>query len=85
MGLKNRLGVLLLAVVNIIVAAACQTQPIQVFIQVDGGRQSLTTTAATVREALSEANVSLDDLDRVNPDLYQELEPGLVIVVTRVR
>jgi hypothetical protein len=65
--------------------AACQTQPHQVFIEVDGRRQTLTTEATTVREALAEADVVLGSLDRVNPDLYVQLEPGLVIVVTRVR
>ncbi len=65
--------------------AACQTQPNQVFIEVDGGRQALTTEATTVREALAEAKVKLGPLDRVKPDLYAQLEPGLVIVVTRVK
>jgi hypothetical protein len=63
---------------------ACQTQPQQIFIEVDGRRQTLTTEATTVREALAEADVVLGSLDRVNPDLYVQLEPGLVIVVTRV-
>jgi len=70
--------------VTIILAAACQTQPTQIFIDVDGGRQSLTTEAETVRNALDEANVVLGPLDKVSPDLYVELEPGMVIVVTRV-
>lgn len=64
---------------------ACQTQPNQIFIEVDGGRQSLTTQATTVREALAEAKVEVGALDRVKPDLYTQLEPGLVIVVTRVK
>jgi uncharacterized protein YabE (DUF348 family) len=64
---------------------ACQTGPNQVFIEVDGGRQALTTEAATVREALVEAKIELGSLDRVKPDLYAQLEPGLAIVVTRVR
>ena len=68
----------------IVLAAACQTQPNQVFIEVDGGRQGLTTEAGTVREALAEAKVVLGPLDRVKPDLYAQLEQGLVIVVTRV-
>ncbi len=68
-----------------IVVAACQSQPNQVFIEVDDGRQGLTTEAATVREALAEAKIALGPLDRVKPDLYAQLEPGLVIVVTRVK
>ncbi len=67
------------------ITAACQTPPNQIFIEVDGGRQALTTEAITVREALAEAKVELGPLDRVKPDLYAQLEPGLVIVVTRVR
>lgn len=68
-----------------ILSVACQTQPNQVFIEVDGGRQALTTQAATVREALAEAKVELGPLDRVKPDLYTQLEPGLAIAVTRVK
>jgi hypothetical protein len=64
--------------------AACQSQPNQVFIEVDGRRQALATEATTVREALGEAQIVLEPLDRVHPDLYVKLEPGLVIVVTRV-
>lgn len=64
--------------------AACQPRPNQVFIEIDGSRQSLTTEAATVREALAEAEIELEPLDRVSPDLYVELEPGLEIKVTRV-
>jgi len=72
-------------VFTIVLLAACQTQPNQVFIEVDGSRQTLTTEAATVRQALDEADVELSPLDRVKPDLYVQLEPGLTIVVTRVR
>ncbi len=75
------LGVL----VTILLFAACQTQPNQIFIEVDGTRQTLTTEAVTVREALAEANVTLSPLDRVDPDLYVQLEPGLSIEVIRVR
>ncbi len=65
--------------------SACQTSPNQVFIEVDGGRQLLTTQVITVREALAEAKVELGPLDRVKPDLYAQLEPGLTIVITRVK
>ncbi len=73
------IGFLLIAML-----AACQSQPNQIFIEVDGGRQGLTTQADTVREALAEAKIVLGPLDRVKPDLYAQLEPGLVIEVTRV-
>ena len=74
------IGFLLIATLT----AACQAQPNQIFIEVDGGRQALTTEASTVRAALAEAKITLGPLDVVKPDLYAELEPGLVIVVTRV-
>lgn len=45
----------------------------------------MTTQAATVRDALAEAKLELGPLDRVKPDLYTQLEPGLAIVVTRVK
>jgi hypothetical protein len=80
---EQTLGLLSL-ILSIIFSAACQSQPNQIFIEVDGARQSLTTEAATVREALAEASIELNPLDRVKPDLYVQLEPGLVIVVTRV-
>lgn len=38
-----------------------------------------------MREALAEARIDLGPLDRVKPDLYTQLEPGLAIVVTRVK
>lgn len=38
-----------------------------------------------MREALAEAQVELGPQDRVKPDLYTQLEPGLAIVVTRVK
>jgi Tol biopolymer transport system component len=72
------LGLALLALVG------CQDQPQQLFIEVDHGRQAVTTDAATVRDALAAASVNLGPLDRVSPDLYVETEPGMVIVVTRV-
>jgi len=68
----------------IIALIGCQDQPRQLFIEVDRGRQAITTEAATVRDALDAAGVSLGSLDRVSPDLYVETEPGMVIVVTRV-
>ena len=64
--------------------AACQPQPNQIFIEVDGRRQSLTTESETVRQAVDEAQIRLGPLDRVSPDLYVSLEPGLEIKVIRV-
>ena len=81
-----RLKVFLLAALGLALLAlvGCQDQPQQLFIEVDHGRQAVTTDAATVRDALDVAGVSLNPLDRVSPDLYVETDPGMVIVVTRV-
>lgn len=81
--IRNKFTPLLVGLL-ILFSTACQSQPNQVFIEADGRRQSLTTEATTVRAALTEANITLDPLDRVKPDLYVQLEPGMVIVVTRV-
>ena len=64
----------------IAIVSACQTQPNQVFIEVDGARQALVTEVATVRDALQEAEVELGNLDHVDPDLYVQLESGLTII-----
>ncbi len=72
-------------VLLILLFAACQPQTNQVFIEADGSRQTVTLEGGTVREALEQAEVELGQLDRVRPDLYTQLEPGLTIVVTRVR
>lgn len=80
----QRWGLLLGPLILAVFIVACQPQPVQVFIEVDGGRQALNTEATTVREALNESQIELSPLDRVDPDLYARLEPGLVIVVTRV-
>lgn len=83
MKIRDLLFIVGLIIVTLIIAA-CQNQPNQIFIEVDGRRQALTTEAATVREALAQADIILTPLDRVSPDLYAQLEPGLVIVVIRV-
>ena len=55
-----------------------------VTILVDGQRRVISTEARTVREVLQETGVRLGDLDRVEPDLYAEVEPGMTIGVIRV-
>lgn len=80
----SKLGLLVGFFVLIVLAVACQPQSNQVFIEVDNRRDAVTTEAATVRDVLAEMDVKLGPLDRVDPDLYAQLEPGLVIKVTRV-
>jgi hypothetical protein len=74
-------AVLILVVMALV---GCQNLPKQVVIEVDKSRRQIITEAATVREALAAAGVTLGPLDRVKPDLYVAISPGLVIVVTRV-
>lgn len=47
--------------------------------------QTVGVHAATVKDALTEANVALNDTDRVAPALTTPITPGLAVVVTRVR
>jgi len=79
--------VLLLSLVSLIVVVAlssCQQSSIPVVVQVDNDRRQVTIAGGTVRDALSAAGVVLGALDRVQPDLYVEVTPGMVIVITRV-
>ncbi|MBC7250656.1 MAG: G5 domain-containing protein, partial [Anaerolineae bacterium] len=55
-----------------------------VTVRVDGQRLVVNTEARTVREVLQEANITLGDLDRTEPDLYVEVEAGMTINVIRV-
>jgi Tol biopolymer transport system component len=55
-----------------------------VTIEVDGKSQVVETEAETVRQVLSEAQVTLGDLDRVEPDLWEGVQEGMEIRVTRV-
>ena len=57
----------------------------RVVIYADGKEIPLQTDVRTVREALSVAGVSIDDDDRVEPDLWVELQDGMRIHVIRVQ
>lgn len=57
----------------------------QVTIHADGKDIPLLTSVLTVREALAEAGVTIDEDDRVDPDLWFELENGMTIRVYRVQ
>ena len=67
----------------LLVVAACSV-PKNVTIEVDGKSRVVETEAETVRQVISEAGVALGDLDRVEPDLWEMVEEGVEIVVTRV-
>lgn len=77
---KCRVAVLLL----LLVVASCSL-PKKVTIEVEGTSRIVETEVETVRQVLSEAEVALGDLDRVAPDLWEKVEAGMKIVVTRVR
>jgi uncharacterized protein YabE (DUF348 family) len=50
----------------------------------DGESKPFTTTAITVREALSDAGVTLAELDQVAPGLEERVSDGLTLTVSRV-
>jgi Tol biopolymer transport system component len=56
-----------------------------VVISVDGKDIPLLTNVRTVREALTEADVTLNADDRVEPDLWVAIESGMAIRVIRVQ
>lgn len=50
----------------------------------DGESHTLATSAATVTEALEEAQIHLGSLDRVEPGEYLVVEDGMVVTIVRV-
>ena len=54
-------------------------------VQVDGVLMELTSPAPNVGEALAEAGITVDELDRVTPAADQPVTPGLAVQVQRVR
>ncbi len=51
---------------------------------VDGTDRTLTTSATTVNQVITEAAVSIGDLDRITPPVWTEVTPGMHIVIVRV-
>ena len=60
------------------------TTPKKVSILADGATKPLSTTAATVRDALIEAGIRLDRDDRISATRTTPLTAGMVIRVTRI-
>lgn len=56
----------------------------EVIVEADGERRTLRTRTTTVRDVLTEAHIALDELDRVEPDLWVETKQGMTITVVRV-
>jgi hypothetical protein len=81
-----RLGILVLILaVGLLTLVACgPPEAMQVTIAVDGGQRVVQTTGATVRDVLGENGIILGELDRVEPDLWVEITPGMTVTVVRV-
>lgn len=58
--------------------------PVTISIIADGESSSLTTSAATVSDALAEGQIYLGALDQIEPGEYLALEEGMVVTVVRV-
>ena len=56
----------------------------QVVIRLGQASRTVHTDARTVREVLAEQNIEVGKLDRVEPDLWEDLRPNMVIVVARM-
>jgi hypothetical protein len=82
----DALGWVVLFLLGVGVAGCGQAEPMKVVLVADGQRQFLQVTAPTlnVRELLDLRGLTLDSLDRVEPDLYVQVSDGMTIFVTRV-
>lgn len=80
----GRQALLTLLLIALVGCTPTPAGPQHVTIRVDGQEQTLTTQAGTVREALTEAGIRLDNLDYVQPSEITQLEDGMTIEVTRV-
>ncbi|MBC7223181.1 MAG: G5 domain-containing protein [Anaerolineae bacterium] len=80
------IGMLLAAGLTVLLGG-CQAEPppMEVTIFADGNAIQVSLPGGTVRDALAAAGVSVGGLDRVIPDLWEEVHPGLQIRVVRVR
>ncbi|MBN1138171.1 MAG: G5 domain-containing protein [Anaerolineae bacterium] len=83
----TRTVLVLLSLCAISLAACGTPQPMRVVLSADGREQALVVTAEqmTIGDLLSRVGVTLGSLDRVDPDLYVLLSPGMQVKVTRVK
>lgn len=74
------------ALLGVGLAGCGQPEPMMVMLVADGQERLLqvSATSLTVRDLLDALNVELGSLDRVEPDLYVDVIPEMVVVVTRV-
>lgn len=79
-----RKGISLLLGLLILIWGCSTPSHTQVTLEVDGRVYSFSTHSSTVREVLAEAGVKLGPYDKVEPDLWAEVAPGIHIRVIRV-
>lgn len=85
---RSEAQALLLFLAAILLGACGQQQPIRASVVADGQRQILRIVASSslsVRDLLEATHIDLGSLDRVEPDLYVEVTPGMTVVVTRIQ
>jgi len=75
-------GILCFALVGLLLAA-CAPQR-QLVLHVDGEELHIRSAARTIGELLSEQNIELGKLDRVEPDVWEETDSTVPITVVRV-
>lgn len=83
----SRRNVLALLLLGCLCLVGCRSGPQthEIAIRADGKEIALSTAVRTVREALAEAEIHIDADDRVDPDLWVELEDRMVVRVIRVQ
>lgn len=69
----------------VLTLTACASGQKQVCVAADGSTRCFATQGLTVRDVLQQANVSLGELDRVEPSYLAPVEDGMTIRVVRVR
>jgi WD40 repeat protein len=82
----TRTGLVLLCLWVTFLGACGTPQPMRVILLADGKEQALVVTAEqmTIRDLLSDVGIALGPFDRVDPDLYVLVSPGMTVSVTRV-
>lgn len=81
--LRNKI-IPLLSLALLLILNACQRGDVRVYVEVDHGMLTHLTSANTIGQVLQETNITLGDLDRVEPDLYVLIQPEMTIKVIRV-
>jgi len=74
------------ALVFLVACAAPKPNPVRITLVADGNHTPLTADApgATVRDVLRQADITLNDLDRVRPPESVAISDGMTITVTRI-